>query len=233
VTDQDRAEALVHRFTTTRAWGKPGDVYVPITDPWAISQRAKEITKLTARTKSASTSLAKLADEFKELLGENEIADLGDAVRILLRIAESAELAQKKTRALEARINSIEEKNQKQARQAASQWLEGMKEADQLMLLGTLDLHHHGLDYLFESLHTPSARTWERLLRGALDDALETLVDQIVQQLRTTPNLADVLASIRKASEQKLPLAETKFRGQIQEVIAAVVAERLSKANGV
>jgi DNA repair exonuclease SbcCD ATPase subunit len=229
VTDKARTEALIHRFTTERDYSKAGMPEREIVDGYRIEQRSKEITKLTSRTKSVRTSLETLTREFKDLLGEKESSDLEDAMRILDRISNAAATAQKKTRALEARIKDKEKQQEIAAYQAATSRLQGLSDAEKVMLLCILDPREYKLEtFLGGKEHWQSKAA---LLVEVEHQAKSSVVYTIKSALKSGQSIEQANTKLDDLINQRMPQARDTFGRQIQEAIAAVVAERLAKAN--
>lgn len=239
VTDKARTEALIQRFTTERDYRANGVVYKPIVDDYRIEQRAKEISKLTTRTKTVNTSLATLMREFKDLLGDKETADLEDAMRILNRISNAAGTAQKKTRALEAKIKEEEKQRHIMAYKAATARLEGLPDADKVLILCTLDPKDFDLQrLLYQHRDAPRAGAPRVLratqaLREVEESAHNNIRNRIKDHLKAGQGLDQALTSLNDLISKRMPEAQDTYGYRIQEAIAEVVAERLAKANGV
>lgn len=230
VTDKTRTETLVKRFTTERDYSKGSEVaYKAIVDDWKIEQRVKEVAKLTSRTKSVRTSMAKLASEFKDILGDREVDDLMDAHEVLYHISHAADIALKRARTLESKLKEEEKQRQALAYKAATTYLQGLGDAEQVMRLCILDPHsYYELDrflageggYLSDvKRHTHSA-----------------VVYKIKDALKAGQNLEQALASLESLVAERMPKAKAKakdtFGRRIEVAIAAVIAARLTKATG-
>lgn len=238
VTDKARTEALVQRFTTKPDYSKPGIPNKPIDDEWTIANRAKEISKLTTRTKAVNTSLSTLMREFKDLLGDKETADLEDAMRILNRITNAAGTAQKKTRALEAKIKKEVKQRHIMAYKAATARLEGLPDADKVLILCTLDPKDFDLQRLLYGHRdapragAPQVLRATEVLREVEESAHNNIRDRIKDHLKAGQSLDQALTSLNALIAKRMPEAKDIYGYRIQEAIAEVVAERLAKANG-
>lgn len=230
VTVKTRTEALVRRFTTERDWRQAGATKL-IDEPWTIEQRSKNIAALTARTKAVGTSLQALTQEFKDLLGEQEIAALAEAVLILNRIRDAASIAKTKTRALEQKIKEEAGRRKKQSHQVASGWLTSLPELDQVLTLCVLDAHQYDLDAFL--VRKAFGRTQADRFTEVLGAAREAVAYEVERRLKAGLSQAEALQAVQESIARKRPAAEAKYRRPIEEAIAAVIAERLAKANGV
>lgn len=230
VTDKERAEALIQRFTTRYDYSQPGGVMTPITEGYQIEQHAKEIAKLTTKTRAVSTSLFGLAKEFRDLLGDREIADLENAVALLHRIGQAAAVAKKKTQALEKAIKDAEQARFRQAHQAAEACLAGLDERDVVLRLCVLEPRQYELEQFLA--RKPYYQSMTELLGDVHRHALNNLKYQIEKLLRTGQGVEDAKDAVQAMIAERMLEAQDAYGTRVREAIAAVVAERLTRANG-
>ncbi len=230
VTDKERIEALAQRFTTRPDYSQPGHPFMPIKEGYQIEARAKEITKLTTKTRSVSTSLSGLAKEFRELLGDKEIADLEDAIGVLNRIGQAASATKKKTLALEKSIKDQEKVWSSQAHQAAKACLSGLDEQDVVLHLCILERGQYELGQFLSC--KPLYQSMTELLAEAHRSAIENVKYQIEKLLKAGQGVEEAKAAVLAKIAEKMPEAQHTYGQRVREAIAAVVAERLAKVNG-
>lgn len=230
VTDKERIEALAQRFTTRPDYSQPGIPRVPIQEGYQIEARAKEITKLTTKTRSVSTSLSGLAKEFKELLGDKEIADLEDAVGVLNRIGQAAAATKKTTLALEKSIKAHEQVRARQAHQAAQACLAGLDERDVVLHLCIMEPGQYDLEEFLSC--KPRYRSMTELLSEVHRATQGNVKYQIEKRLKAGQGVEDAKAFVMATIAERMPEAQDTYGPRIRQAIAAVIAERLGKANG-
>lgn len=225
VSDKARTDTLVQRFTLERDYrSQTGEAFKPIVDTWTIKRRVQEISKLTSRTKTVRTSLATLAREFKDILGDRESDDLNDAGGVLLHISHAADIALKQARALEKRLKEEEKQRQEAAHKVATTYLQSLSDAEQVMHLCILDPRSY---YELDKLLAGEA--------GYLGDvkrhASEAIVYKIQDALKAGQNREQALASLVSHLAVRMPQAIEIYGRRIEVGIAAEIAARLAKAN--
>lgn len=230
VSDKARTEALIQRFTTERDYRQAGEAYKPIVDDWKIEQRVQELAKLTARTKTVRTSMATLAREFKETLGDRETDDLMDADEVLFRIGNAAGVALKRARALEAKLKEAEKQRHQTAHKAATAYLQPLDDAGQTMVLCILYNSNYELGK-FLGADPAYYKSMSERLAEVKKQTHDYVRNKIKDYLKQGWTLEKGLADLDSVISQAMPTEKEAYGPQVERAIAAVVAERLTKAN--
>lgn len=231
VSDKARTEALIQRFTTERDYRQAGEVYKPIVDDWKIEQRVQELAKLTARTKTVRTSLSTLALEFKETLGDAETNDLMDADEVLFRISNAAGVALKRARTLETKLKEEEKQRHQTAHKATTAYLQPLGDAEQALLLCVL----YNTNFELGKFLGADPAYWKSMAERLADVKKQThdyVRDKVKDCLKGGMTLDQGIAHLDSVINQSMPEARETYGPRIERAIAAVIAERLAKANG-
>ncbi|TCJ20153.1 hypothetical protein EZJ19_00850 [Parasulfuritortus cantonensis] len=230
VSDKARTEALIQRFTTERDYRQAGEAYKPIVDDWKIEQRVQELAKLTARTKTVRTSMATLAREFKETLGDRETDDLMDADEVLFRIGNAAGVALKRARALEVKLKEAEKQRHQTAHKAATAYLQPLDDAGQTMVLCILYNSNYELGK-FLGADPAYYKSMSERLAEVKKQTHDYVRNKIKDYLKQGWTLEKGLAHLDSEISQAMPTEQEAYGPRVERAIAAVVAERLTKAN--
>lgn len=227
MSDQARAQALIERFSTREVW-RTRELKA-IDDPDTIKDRVQQITKLTAKVKSAGTVLAGISTDFQALLGAEETGDLDDAVRLLHRIGSAADTAKKRIQTLEKRVKEEDARLTKIAAAEANKRLSGVPEIDQIFLLCALSPYSQSFDLERLLQHDPDDRLRGRLMR-VLEEVKGALVEKLKPYLKAGKSPAEATALVDATVAEAMPKVIEKHGEDARRAIAAVVAERLSQA---
>ncbi len=231
MTDKARTEALIQRFTTERDYScNAADAYKAIEDDWKIEQRVKEVSKLTARTKTVHTSLVNLVREFKDLLGDKESDNLLDAAEVLHRIGMAASQAQRSARSMEVQLKREEKQRHAVAYEAARMCLQTLSDADKVMVFCILDHYSFELDK-FLTAEIPYWTSMSEQLAKVKEGAQDATARKLKDFLKTGQNIEQAMVSFNTFIAEHAPKANEVFGRKIEAAIAAVVAEQLVRAN--
>lgn len=221
ISDKDRADALIERFTTDTRLSTAKRQSVD--DPYWITQRASQAAALTKQTKTVATALEGLIKEFKGMLGEGEVVALESTVGLIRRIGAAAETAKNRVRTLEKKIHEEDRQRTAMASNAVKSLLDAMSLENQILtncILNTSDFNWHLRDLLkLKDVPYNMARAKEELR--------DNMVGRLKANLKAGQTLDAAVLAMKELIQDGTPAAKEKHGHEIERVVAELVAIQL------
>jgi len=231
-----RAAALLDKISNSQNWR--GETRQKTS--WEVTRATDTLASILRQARAASTSIAKLEDEFKDILEPVEVDALRQGRVVIHALAEAAQLAKEQGKRL-AKKREAHEKAIAEAANIAfkSAFVDVLNDiASRILFCGAFAKG----DWHFEKIVSGDAFQKSTFLAGRRQDILDEYLAEAIKLARSVActriracmiSIADAencARKLRSEFDQSLLLLHDRYDPLISQVLAELVARRIEQS---